>query len=185
MTASFGGDMAIAMVSVTEPFSGGLIISEYIEGSGNNKVIELYNGSDAIDLAANNCELRLTTNATGSNRTLELTGTIAMGETLVICNPSADVPDAVCDIRDSAINHNGNDPYALECDGMVIDSFGQLGTDPGDAWAANGVSSQNQTLRRKCDVVGADTEESDAFDPSVDYDTFPINTFDGLGSHCL
>ncbi|MFK8000474.1 MAG: amidohydrolase family protein [Polyangiales bacterium] len=187
ITASFGGSDAVAMVSVTEPFSGGLIISEYVEGSSNNKALELYNGSAEIDLAANNCVLRLTTNGDGSNRTLELTGTLGMGDTLVICNPSADVPDAVCDIRDTVINHNGNDPYVIECDGMVVDSFGQIGPQPDgfEAWTGGGVSSRDQSLRRRCDVAGADTDPSDAFDPSLEYDTFPQNTFDGLGEHCL
>ncbi|MFT5358435.1 MAG: hypothetical protein ACI9KE_005673, partial [Polyangiales bacterium] len=185
MTASFGGSTAVAMVSVTEPFSGGLIISEYIEGSSNNKAIELFNGSAEIDLGASSCELRLHTNASATpSRTFELTGTLGMNETLVICNPSAAAPAGVCDIMDTVINHNGNDPYVLVCDGMIIDSFGQTGIDPGDSWMNGGVSSQNQTLRRKCDVMGADTDPTDAFDPSIDYDTFAQDAFDGLGSHC-
>ena len=186
MTASFGGDTAVAMVSVTEPFSGGLIISEYIEGNAFNKAIELFNGSAAIDLGASACELRLHTSASLTpGRTLNLTGTLGMNETLVICNAGIDAAAAAsCDVTDAVINHNGNDAFVLVCGGMVIDSFGQLGTDPGEAWSNAGVSSANQTLRRKCDVAGADTDPSDAFDPSIDYDSFPMNTFSGLGEHC-
>ena len=183
MTATLDGT-AVATVSVTEPFSGGLIISEYIEGSSYNKAIELFNGSAPLDLAG--CELRLHTSAVvDAGQTLALTGTLGTNETLVICNARIDAAAAgSCDLMDGVINHNGNDAYTLVCDGMVVDSFGQLGTDPGEAWENAGVSSKDQTLRRRCDVDGADTDTSDAFDPSIDYDSFPTNTFDGLGSHC-
>lgn len=185
MTATFGPDTAVAMVSVTEPFSGGLIISEYIEGNSLNKAIELFNGSGDVDLTT--CELRRHTAAAMTpTGTVNLTGTLAMNDTLVICNSGIDAAAAgSCDVMSGVINHNGDDAYVLACDGMVIDSFGQLGTDPGEAWEGGGVSTANQTLRRKCDVAGADTDTSDAFDPSVEYDSFPMNTFDGLGSHCL
>ena len=64
---------------------------------------------------------------------------------------------------------------------MVIDSFGQVGS--GMVWEGGGISSENSTLRRKCDAE-PDTDSSDAFDPSVGWDGFPVDTFDGLGTHC-
>ena len=68
-----------------------LIISEYIEGSSNNKAIELYNGTGAsIDLAAGNYVLQIYVNAsTTPGLTLSLTGTVAASATYVIANTSA------------------------------------------------------------------------------------------------
>lgn len=44
--------VALAIASVTSAHANDLLISEYIEGSSNNKAIELYNnGTQAIDLA--------------------------------------------------------------------------------------------------------------------------------------
>ncbi len=107
---------------------------------------------------------------------------LAAGETQVLCNTSFP-EDARCDVLTGNINHNGNDAYDLVCDGMLIDSFGQIGTDPGaTGWTGGGLGTMDGTLRRKCTVTSGDTTPDDAFDPSVEYDGFPINTFDGLGS---
>ncbi len=42
-------------------------------------------------------------------------------------------------------------------------------------------STQDATLRRKCSVTTGDTNGSDAFDPSVQWDGFPADTFTDLG----
>ena len=65
-------------------------------------------------------------------------------------------------------------------DGTVVDSFGQVGVDPGSEWTGGGV---DDTLRRKATICAGDTNPDDAFDVSVEWDVFAINTFDGLGSH--
>ena len=68
----------------------------------------------------------------------------------------------------------------------VIDSFGKVGENPGsDGWSGGGITTANETLRRKPTICSGDTDPSDAFDPSVEWYGFPINTFDGLGSHAV
>ncbi|MEM9861703.1 MAG: amidohydrolase family protein [Myxococcota bacterium] len=181
ITASFGGEMVMASVEVTEPFSGGLIISEYVEGTSNNKALELFNGAGSVDLSA--CVInRFTNGASSPSSTLDLSGTLNTGETLVVCNGSFAMTD-LCDVESGVINHNGDDAYTLVCDDMLIDSFGQVGTDPGDAWEGGGLSTQDRTLRRQCDAM-VDIIIDDAFDPSVQYDGFDRDDFSGLGSHC-
>ena len=56
-----------------------LLISEYIEGSSNNKAIELYNATEsAIDLAGEDRKLEFYFNGnTSAGTTMDLTGTIA------------------------------------------------------------------------------------------------------------
>ena len=67
----------------------GFIISEYIEGSSNNKAIELYNGTlGSIDLAGYKFCLYSNGSATVS-ATLVLSGTLVAGDTYVIANASA------------------------------------------------------------------------------------------------
>ena len=51
---------------------------------------------------------------------------------------------------------------------------------PGPQWPGGG---QDDTLRRAESVCAGDTNPDDAFDASVEWVTFPVNTFDGLGSH--
>jgi hypothetical protein len=45
------------------------------------------------------------------------------------------------------------------------------------------VSTLDQTLRRKAAIKVGDVTIDDAFDPSTEWDAYPINTFSGLGSH--
>lgn len=180
LTATYETLMAEVDVSVVEAVGGGLLISEYIEGSGNNKAIELYNGEGSVDLSA--CRLERFTNGSETvSSMVSLEGTLEAGETHVICNGSFDELD-LCDQTSGTINHNGDDAYQLVCDGMLIDSFGRVGEDPGDAWMGGGVSSQNQSLRRDCTVTMGDIISGDEFDPSVEYDAAAtIDDFSGLG----
>ncbi len=161
--------------------SGGLFISEYVEGGGTRKALELYNaGSAAIDLGT--CNIRRYSNGMSTPLDVELSGTIAAGDAYVICSSGF---DAACVNTSGAINHNGNDAYDVFCGGVVVDTFGQIGTDPGAEWSGGGVGTQDATLRRKCSITEGDPNGADAFDPSIEWDGFAIDTFSGLGSHCL
>jgi hypothetical protein len=167
-----------------------LFFSEYIEGSSNNKAIEIYNPTDqSIDLSAYKVYLYSNGSPTVS-RTLQLTGIIASGDVYVIYNSSS-VPtiQVVGDEASGVTDFNGDDTIALvkvvESVDVVLDVIGQIGTDPGSSWSANGVSTVNQTLVRKPSVTAGDANGSDAFDPSVEWDSYAQDTFTYLGSHTM
>ena len=61
--------------------------------------------------------------------------------------------------------------------------IGQIGFDPGTEWGTGLTSTADNTLRRKASVEAGDANGSDAFDPSVEWDGFAVDTFDGLGTH--
>lgn len=159
-----------------------LLISEYIEGSSNNKAIELFNGTDAdIDLAP--YELAMYFNGSGSaGLTLNLTGSVAAGATYVIAHSSA-----ASEILDKAAFtsgggfFNGDDAVVLMNGGVPVDSLGQVGVDPGSEWGTGDTSTQNKTLRRNSSVAAGDTDPSDAFDPSLEWQGFAQDSFDDLG----
>ena len=181
LTVSFGGMDVVASVNVVEPLGDGLLFTEYVEGTSNNKALEISNLSAApIDLTG--CTLtRHTNGGTGSSSSSSLTGTLAPGEALVLCNGSIDDPTP-CDVIDGVINHNGDDAYDLTCPGGMVDSIGSTMADPGDAWVVGGVSTQNETLRRRCTISMGDTDLSDAYDPSAEWVAFGVDVFDGLGN---
>ena len=163
-----------------------LFFSEYIEGSSFNKAVEIYNGTGgAVDLAAGVYTLELYSNGSlAANRSVALSGTIADGDVYVLANSGADAAIlAQADVtNNSVINFNGDDGVVLRKGGVILDAFGQQGVDPGSQWPGGG---QNDTLRRKAAVCAGDTDFSNAFDASIEWDIFSQNTFDGLGSHSV
>ncbi|MBO1927874.1 ExeM/NucH family extracellular endonuclease [Thiomicrorhabdus sp. 6S2-11] len=149
---------------------GDLFFSEYIEGSGNNKALEIYNSSnDVVDLSIYTVEAYHNGRALaeGPSYTIALSGALASGDVFVLANPSAD--QAILDQTDlvtGSISFNGDDTLILKKDSEIIDSIGQFGVDPGSEWVANGVGTQNETLLR---VSAPDADANDVFDPSVQW----------------
>ncbi len=165
-----------------------LFFSEYIEGSSNNKALEIYNGTGApVDLAAGNYRVELYANgASTPNNTLNMTGTVADGDVYVIANSSA--VQAIldqADVTSTVTFFNGDDAIVLKKNGVVIDVIGQVGFDPGSEWGDNTLGTADQTLRRKPTIQAGDTNPNDAFDPAVEWDGYANDTFDGLGWHTL
>ncbi|MET0449905.1 MAG: ExeM/NucH family extracellular endonuclease, partial [Aeromicrobium sp.] len=90
---------------------------------------------------------------------------------------------AVADQTNGAGWFNGDDAIVLAKGSTTLDVFGQVGFDPGTEWGSGLTSTADNTLRRKADVCAGDPDGTDAFDPAVEWDGFPNDTFDGLGSH--
>lgn len=162
-----------------------LFFSEYVEGSSYNKAVEIYNGTGApVDLSQYTIELYSNGNSS-PNSTTSLSGALADGDVFVAAHSSADAAIlAVADMTNgSVINFNGDDAFALRKNGALVDVIGQIGTDPGSQWGSGDASTADNTIRRKSSVCSGDINGSDAFDPSLEWDGYPSNTFDGLGSH--
>jgi len=160
-----------------------LFFSEYIEGSSNNKALEIYNGTGAaVDLATGGYNVQMYFNGSASaGLTINLTGTVADGDVFVLAQSSAAAEVlAQADQTNGAGWFNGDDAVVLRKGTAVIDAFGQIGVDPGSQWTGGG---QDDTLRRAEAICAGDTNPDDAFDASLEWVVYPQNTFDGLGSH--
>jgi uncharacterized protein len=167
----------------------GLIFSEYIEGSGNNKVLEIFNASEeAINLST--CEVAIYYNGDGvSNNRIPFSDDLeasimSAGDRYVMCNVQAQAELlSICDQSTGSLSFNGNDAIALICDGVIVDVIGEIGFNPDTSWSGSGVSTVDQTLRRRCEIrTGHDGQGP--FDPSVEWEGFPLNEFSGVGTHC-
>jgi predicted extracellular nuclease len=158
-----------------------LFISEYVEGSSFNKAVEIYNPTaSAVDLAAGAYALRVYFNGSTSATSLALTGSIPAGGTYVFADEDL---AAFANQTTNASLWNGDDAVALVKDATILDVIGQIGTDPGSEWGTGDVSTQDNTIRRSADICVGDGDGSNAFDPSIEWEGFATNTFDGLGSH--
>lgn len=98
-------------------------------------------GSQTVDLSQYKLQMFFNGNTTAAT-TINLTGNLAPGAVYVIANSNS-----VAALKDKAqlLNssswYNGDDALVLSKGDQVIDSFGQVGFDPGSAWNSGGVSS--------------------------------------------
>jgi len=162
-----------------------LFFSEYIEGSGNNKALEIYNGTGAaVNLATGGYSILMSFNGGTSTLSFGLVGTVAAGDVFVVAQAAASaVILAQADQTNASPWFNGDDAIVLRKGATIIDVIGQIGVDPGLEWGSGVVSTADNTLRRKTAVVAGDTDGSNPFDPAGEWDGFAQDTFDGLGSH--
>lgn len=162
-----------------------LLISEYLEGSSNNKAVELSNlGATPVDLS----QYRLALYANGKPLTdtptnsLTLQGTLAPGASLVLANPSANAEIlAKANQTSGNLVFNGDDALVLYRGSEIVDSFGQVGVDPGTAWVSGSVSTLDMTLRRKATVTTGRTDATGPFDPALEYVAAARDDASGLG----
>ncbi len=164
-----------------------LFISEYIEGSSNNKALEFYNGTNAaIDLTAEQYVLQMYFNGSATaGLTIPLTGTVSTNGTFILAQASAILP-VTPNQTSTASWFNGDDAIVLKkggASGTIVDAIGQVGFDPGTEWGTGLTSTADNTLRRKAANCSGDVTTGDVFDPSVGFDGFAIDTFNGLGAH--
>src|SRR5215208_881150 len=179
-------DYAGAPLSVHGAAPTELFFSEYIEGSSNNKALEIFNGTGGmVNLATQGYNVRIFSNgATTAGLTINLTGIVADGDVYVISHSAADAAIlAQADQTSSGGWFTGNDTVVLRKGTTIIDVIGQVGVDPGTAWGTGLTATADHTLRRKAVVCAGDTNAGNAFDPAAEWDGSAINTFGGLGSH--
>lgn len=168
-----------------------LFFSEYIEGSSNNKALEIYNGTGGtVDLSDNSYNVQMFFNGSASaGLTINLTGptdTMADDDVYVLAQSAASASIlAVADQTNGSGWFNGDDAVVLRKGTTIIDVIGQVGIDPGTEWGTGVASTADNTLRRKPSIHEGDTNSSDAFDPAVEWDGFATDTFDGLGAHVI
>ncbi|MBJ04837.1 MAG: hypothetical protein CMP65_02915, partial [Flavobacteriales bacterium] len=162
-----------------------LFISEYAEGSSNNKYIEIYNGTGS-DVDLSSYEMwKISNGGSWAESTLSLSGTLASGDVYVLCNGSSDGTIlAQCDEVWSQANFNGDDAIGLAKDGVLIDAVGQDGSDPGSAFDVCDGDTKDNTIVRNCDITQGNPDWSvSSASETCEWTVYSNNTWDYLGSH--
>lgn len=175
----------LALLGLPVANAAELIISEYVEGSGNNKALEFYNsGSQVLDLSAYRVEFYFN-GASAAGRSIDLSGSLAPGKTFVLANGVADPALlALASQRVEGSWFNGNDAVLLRRrGGEILDSLGQVGFNPGTTWGSGDVQTLDRSLVRKAGIRDGDSDPSDAFDPAAQWLGYPRDTFANLGQH--
>jgi endonuclease I len=167
-------------VSATTNSSGGtsteLLFSEYIEGSSNNKALEIANNTGAsVNLSA--YVIKKQTNGAGAWSTgLTLSGTLNNGSKFTLVNSSiasSCYPTSSANISTTAteLTFNGNDAVGLFKNGVLIDIIGTF-----NGGTAN--FAADVTLRRKSTI----TAPSTTFNLAAQWDSFTTDSCTNLGS---
>lgn len=180
-----------------------LIFSQYVEGSGFNKYLELFNGTCLpVDLSL--YEIRLYHNGallSGTpSFTIPLTGMLNAGTAFVIAHPSATAWTGTPDLSTVNFQVNGDDAFVLvrKATNAFVDIFGSLGNDPGSSWRDNnplsptfGWSTEDLTLVRKACVYSGITVNPNlagigGFPTLItEWDTLTTDDVSGLGTHSI
>lgn len=180
-----------------------LIFSQYVEGSGFNKYLELFNGTCLpVDLSL--YEIRLYHNGAllsgAPSFTIPLTGMLNAGTAFVIAHPSATAWTGTPDLSTTNFQVNGDDAFVLvrKATNAFVDIFGSLGNDPGSSWRDNnplsptfGWSTEDMTLVRKACVYSGITVNPNLAGiggfPTLttEWDTLTTDDVSGLGTHAI
>jgi hypothetical protein len=200
-TAICEGDSVMFSAGTAAPAAPGLIFSMYIEGSGNNKAIEVYNATtDTLNLDDYSIMTNYNGNPWSGQYHFPAGYMLAPSDVFVIANENAD--PAILAVADDSLAYNaggyivgfnGDDVRALykhnATDSVMIDIIGRYDlVDPGSGWDVAGVSSatKDHSIVRKSTIVGGNTDwDAIAGTDSVssEYLVYPKNTFMYLGSH--
>lgn len=171
-----------------------LFISEYIEGSGFNKSLELYNPT-ALPIDLSNYSISYYINgSTSPSSTFNPSGTLNPGDVYVITNQGAtdmqliNQADTFLSGTATVVNYNGDDAVALYHGTTAIDILGTVGVDPGLSWTVLGTngfsgSTRNQTLRRDTNVQAGQTNWT--IGANTEWVVFANNTTSDIGQHLM
>jgi endonuclease I len=153
-----------------------LYFSEYLEGSSNNKALEIANNTGS-SISLSTYVVKKQTNGAGSWSTgISLTGTLTNGAKFVLVNSSI---ASTCYSKTSAnisttateLTFNGNDAVGLFKNGTLIDIIGIFNGGTADFAA-------NETLRRNTNVAVPKA----TFNKSSDWTSYASDTCGGIGN---
>ncbi|MGD9873215.1 MAG: phospholipase D-like domain-containing protein [Kiritimatiellia bacterium] len=165
----------------------GLLISQYTETSAGTvpKGIELWNaGSTTIDFSSTGLDILVGVNGAALSSVYTLnSGTLAAGAVMVVGTTdlvswvNANYPSVLT--GDEPFTYNGDDALQVKLGGVVQDTFGNPGSDPGTGWAGSGVQTYNQNISL---LDGINTGDTDGWtDPSTRFEIAYNNPVWGTG----
>lgn len=165
-----------------------LLFSEYVEGSSNNKYLEIYNGT-GVPVNLSDYKVNLFSNGTTtSTQELILSGTLNNGEVYIIKNSAATLYNGNATISNVTF-FNGDDAIALSkiSTGQYVDILGKIGEDPGTSWAFGNINMLNHTLTRKASIIQGVSNNPSAGFPTLatEWNVDSIDVVTNLGTHTM
>ncbi len=166
--------LLLGLIAVMFAQAQDLFISEYLEGSSNNKALEIFNGTGAaVDLSNYTMKLASNGGTWSATNSVTLSGTLANNDVFVIANAGANAAiQAVADMTHTVTYYNGNDCVGLFHGDTLIDIIGVYEQNPGTdlGWPVAGVenATREHTLIRKPEIVSGNLDFVDGAGTNMD-----------------
>ena len=164
-----------------------LFISEYIEGTSNNKFIEFFNPTASEILLNDSYKLEIYSNGSIMvSNSIALEGVVGSNGVFILKHPSESL-NVSADQQSGILNFNGNDALVLKKGNKIIDVVGQVGFDPGVEWTdlLCGLGTQDGGLIRKSNIELGSTSASDTFKIDEEWTCTSIDDISNLGIHTI
>jgi len=182
--------LALPVAAFAQPYAQNLFFSEYLEGTSNNKAIEIFNGTGAaVDLSQYTIKLASNGGTWSTTNIITPTVTLAHNDVFVIANSQASAAIlGVSDVTSTVTYFNGDDALGLFQGDTLIDIIGIYQNDPGTAWDVAGVvgATLNHTLIRKPTVTHGNLDWAASAGTSADnseWIVFDQDYVTNLGTH--
>jgi len=171
----------VGTVTVT-PTCSDLFFSEYLEGSSNNKALEIYNPTNAsINLASYSVKAYNNGGIAISNSLQLPNKNLAPYDVYVIANSQAVAAIlSVADTTSTVTYFNGDDAVVLFKNNDTLDIIGDVGVDPGLNWVVGTGATSEFTLVRKPTVGSGKLNWAIG---ATQWNVHPQNTASFLNSH--
>ncbi len=162
-----------------------LFFSEYLEGTSNNKAIEIYNPTPAAINLTDYVIYRYNNGSPIPTDSLFPQDILAAGDVWVAGNPSAVATILnASDTLHTITFFNGDDAMSIKkiSTNTILDIIGLIGNDPGLTWPVGTGATAEFTLIRMIGIQQGNVNWATA---ANEYDVYPQNTLDSLGSHTM
>ena len=157
--------LSLALLGCSFPSYAQLMFSQYIDGTGNRKGLEIYNpDGSTVNLADYQIE-QYTNGATSKTATYTLEGNLASKAKFIVGRTELQAELGTKVNQVAGLSFNGDDALVLVYKGTPVDRFGRIGDKPANGgWGTIITSYQNSLsrIKNKNDVSAVDPNS--AFD---------------------
>jgi PKD repeat protein len=178
-------------------YADDLIISEYVSGTGNNKSLEIYNGTgQTVDMS--DYSIRISNPGGNWSQTIDLSGNLDNDAVFVLAHPSAHSTIAnLANTTNINLTYNGKNAVGLFKSEVAIDVIGvpnALPAGDNDGWTVANIpnATASRTLVRKSNIGTGNTNpetwtgsvsKDGETTPDSEWIVFQQDSFGNLGNH--
>jgi hypothetical protein len=160
-----------------------IFMTEYVEGSGINKFIEIYNPNEAPYTFNEDSIVIFNNGNTNITNRFALVGTIPPKSTFVVSDPTTTLYSGTIHQKSSQLSFSGDDAIALKQTNHLTDIFGVIGEQPpGGGWA--NATTLKTLVRSKNVKIGNRTQAPGSFDLlNEEWEVRPLQDVSDLNSY--